>query len=132
MYSLVPLSTGFIFHFKVQVNGGTAMKGGVFTTAEMGDDNAIARHGIHGLPLSMEFPINGLHLLQGDNTVYIKLIPAGQGGTSNIAGVIYDYIRLEGPSGYSNGGVASCGIPKIWMDFLFLSSVVLLCFVPIR
>jgi rhamnogalacturonan endolyase len=52
------------------VNGGTAMNGGVFTTAEMGDDNAIARHGIHGLPLSIEFP-------------------AGQGGTSNIAGVIY-------------------------------------------
>ncbi|KAL6659620.1 hypothetical protein ACP70R_002449 [Stipagrostis hirtigluma subsp. patula] len=112
----------------VQINGGAPSKGGVFTTPEMGDDNAILRHGIHGLQWSFEFVIKGDLLLQGDNTIYIKLTPAGSGGPDSVAGVMYDYIRLEGPS----GGIASCGVPNlapkghIWMEILFASLVVFL------
>ncbi|CAN6372045.1 unnamed protein product [Urochloa humidicola] len=114
---------------QVQVNGGTRGSGGVFTTPEMGDDKAIARHGIHGLQWSLEFAIPGHQLLQGDNTIDMKLTQTGPAAPAKIAGVMYDYIRLEGPS---SGGVASFSIPKlvpldrVWMGILFLSSVTFL------
>ncbi|KAK3118796.1 hypothetical protein QOZ80_9BG0708030 [Eleusine coracana subsp. coracana] len=132
IYTLrVALSASERCRLQVQVNRGAATSGD-FITPEMGDDNAIARHGIHGLQWSFEFAIRGLLLLQGDNIIYINLIPVGRRGPSNIAGVIYDYIRLEAPSSrYSNGGVASCGVPKM-MDVLFLFFVVLLCSAPIQ
>uniref|UniRef100_A0A0A9A2W2 Rhamnogalacturonan endolyase n=1 Tax=Arundo donax TaxID=35708 RepID=A0A0A9A2W2_ARUDO len=132
IYTLrIALAASETCRLQVQVNGGTARRGGVFAMPEMGDDNAISRHGIHGAQWSLEFAIRGQLLFQGDNTIYMNLALAGTGGPAKVAGVMYDYIRLEGPSS-STGGVASCGVPKlapsgrIWMEILFLYSVVFL------
>lgn len=65
----------------------------LFSTGLIGLDNAIARHGIHGLhwPYSIEVPS---HLLvQGQNTIYLRQ----SRGEGLFEGVMYDYIRLEGP-----------------------------------
>ncbi|KAK9069437.1 hypothetical protein SSX86_011341 [Deinandra increscens subsp. villosa] len=64
-----------------------------FTTGLIGRDNAIARHGIHGL--YWLYSINVLHsqLLAGRNAMYITQTR----GSSPFKGVMYDYIRLEKP-----------------------------------
>lgn len=107
------------------MNGGARGSGGdVFTTQGMGDDNAIARHGIHGLQWSLKFEIAGHLLIQGNNTIDMKLTQTGQAASAKIAGVMYDYIRLEGPS---SGGVKKLApLDRIWMGILFLSLAALL------
>jgi rhamnogalacturonan endolyase len=77
----------------VRVNG----RGGVFTSPNSGDSNAIARHGIHGVQLDLEFPVKGYLLNQGENNISITQPSA----VSIFNGLIYDYIRLEGPTGSS-------------------------------
>ncbi|XP_021316533.1 probable rhamnogalacturonate lyase B [Sorghum bicolor] len=118
---------------QVQVNddGDDARRGGVFTAAgdmAMGDDNAITRHGIHGMQRSLEFAVGGHLLRRGGNTIGLKLISHQQGpeGPAMVAGVMYDYIRLEGPP--SSRGVASRGVPlhRVWVQILLVSS--LACF----
>ncbi|CAL4987968.1 unnamed protein product [Urochloa decumbens] len=109
---------------QVQVNRGARGGVGVFTTPDMGDDNAVARHGIHGLQWSLEFAIPGHQLLQGDNTIDMKLAQTGSAAQAKIVGVMYDYIRLEGPS---SGGVPKLApLDRVWMGVLFLSSVAFL------
>lgn len=79
---------------KVRVNGGGADGSGVFTWPELlGDNNAIARHGIRGSMWSVDMAIRGGLLEEGDNTVYITQTSA----LNVFVGVMYDYIRLEGP-----------------------------------
>ncbi|PUZ44957.1 hypothetical protein GQ55_8G181500 [Panicum hallii var. hallii] len=118
----IALAASETCRLQVQVNGG----GGVFTTPVMGDDNAIARHGIHGLQWSLEFAIGGHLLVQGDNAIDIKVAQAGAGGpaAARISGVMYDYIRLEGPS--SGGALKLAPIGRVWMEILFLCSVAFL------
>ncbi|RLM69771.1 rhamnogalacturonate lyase-like [Panicum miliaceum] len=118
----IALAASETCRLQVQVNGG----GGVFTTPVMGDDNAIARHGIHGLQWSLDFAIGGHLLVQGDNAIDIKVAQAGAGGPAEarIAGVMYDYIRLEGPS--SGGAPKLVPIGRVWMEILFLCSVAFL------
>ena len=107
------------------MNGGARRDGsGVFTTPEMGDDNAVARHGIHGLQWSLEFAIGGHLLLQGGNAIDIKVAGAGGPAADRIAGVMYDYIRLEGPS--SGGVLKIAPLGRVWMGVLFGSSVAFL------
>ncbi|KAL2893049.1 Rhamnogalacturonate lyase [Bienertia sinuspersici] len=65
----------------------------VFTTGLIGKDNAIARHGIHGLYRLYTADIQGTMLVQGDNTIYLTQARGG----SPVVGIMYDYIRLEGP-----------------------------------
>ncbi|KAL6641954.1 hypothetical protein ACP70R_020135 [Stipagrostis hirtigluma subsp. patula] len=79
---------------QVLVNVGSRT-GSVFTTPELGDGNAIARHGIHGVHWSFEFAIRGYLLSEGENTISITQTMA----FDEFMGVMYDYIRLEGPSG---------------------------------
>ncbi|XP_071711956.1 uncharacterized protein [Rutidosis leptorrhynchoides] len=64
-----------------------------FTTGLIGRDNAIARHGIHGL--YWLYGINVMHtqLRAGRNIMYLSQTR----GLSPFRGVMYDYIRLEGP-----------------------------------
>ncbi|XP_047336187.1 probable rhamnogalacturonate lyase B [Impatiens glandulifera] len=71
-----------------------------FTTGFIGKDNAIARHGIHGIYLLFIVSISpSSKLVNGRNIVYLKQ----SRGSSPFRGVMYDYIRLEGPqSAYSN------------------------------
>jgi len=66
-----------------------------FTTGLIGRDNAIARHGIHGLYWLFNINVNSAWLVQGMNTIYLKQ-PRNQ---SPFQGLMYDYLRLEEPCG---------------------------------
>lgn len=66
-----------------------------FTTGLIGKDNTIARHGIHGLYWLFNIDVSGAWLVQGMNTIYLKQ-PRNQ---SPFQGLMYDYLRMEGPSG---------------------------------
>ncbi|TVU20081.1 hypothetical protein EJB05_36273, partial [Eragrostis curvula] len=94
-YSLrIALAMSHMSTLQVQVNDG-AGEGRVFTWPELlGDNNAIARHGIRGTQWSLDMAIQGEVLNEGDNTIYITQTSV----LNNLVGVMYDYIRLEGPS----------------------------------
>ncbi|KAH6837611.1 Rhamnogalacturonate lyase family protein [Perilla frutescens var. hirtella] len=65
----------------------------LFSTGRIGRDNAIARHGIHGLYRLYNVTISGSQLKEGTNTIYLT-----QSRPSNpFFGVMYDYIRFEAP-----------------------------------
>ncbi|RLM60827.1 hypothetical protein C2845_PM14G21280 [Panicum miliaceum] len=66
-----------------------------FATGLIGRDNAIARHGIHGLYWLFNINVDSAWLVQGMNTIYLKQ-PRNQ---SPFQGLMYDYLRLEGPCG---------------------------------
>jgi len=121
----IAIAASEMCRLQVQVNG-DARRGGVFTTPDMGDDNAITRHGIHGMQRNLEFAVGGHLLRQGDNTIGLKLMPQqGPEGPAMVAGVMYDYIRLEGPP---SSGAASRGVPtwpsldRILVEILFWPS----------
>ncbi|KAK6923249.1 Rhamnogalacturonan lyase, domain II [Dillenia turbinata] len=63
------------------------------TTKFVGKDNAIARHGIHGLYWLFSFEVPSTLLLEGNNTIYLLQ----NRNQSKFSGVMYDYLRLEGP-----------------------------------
>lgn len=66
----------------------------LFSTGEIGDDNAIARHGIHGIYWLFTVDIPGDQLVEGDiNTIYLTQSKS----SSPFQGIMYDYIRLEAP-----------------------------------
>ncbi|KAL3845757.1 hypothetical protein ACJIZ3_003160 [Penstemon smallii] len=64
-----------------------------FSSGLIGKDNAIARHGIHGLYWLFNVEIRGTLLDKGDNTIYLTQANA----TNPFQGVMYDYIRFEAP-----------------------------------
>nr|XP_043636747.1 rhamnogalacturonate lyase-like [Erigeron canadensis] len=67
----------------------------LFSTGIIGGDNAIARHGIHGLYWLFSIDISYSYLLSNKmNAIYLT---QAIGGTP-FRGVMYDYIRLEGPT----------------------------------
>ncbi|KAK3017900.1 hypothetical protein RJ639_005206 [Escallonia herrerae] len=66
-----------------------------FTTGLIGKDNAIARHGIHGLYWLFSVEVKGSKLVKGTNTIFLKQSRDGD----TFRGIMYDYIRLEGPVG---------------------------------
>ncbi|WVZ11500.1 hypothetical protein V8G54_016030 [Vigna mungo] len=66
-----------------------------FTTEELiGDDNAIARHGIHGLYELYSVGVDSNQLVKGKNTIYLTQSNA----KTPFEGIMYDYIRLESPT----------------------------------
>ncbi|KAK4434255.1 hypothetical protein Salat_0588300 [Sesamum alatum] len=65
----------------------------LFTSGLIGKDNAIARHGIHGLYWLFNVEVPGASLVKGVNTIYLTQANA----TGPFQGVMYDYIRLESP-----------------------------------
>ncbi|XP_073275004.1 uncharacterized protein [Primulina huaijiensis] len=65
-----------------------------FTTRRIGRDNAIARHGIHGLYSLYSVKFSGFQLVNGRNTIYLKQ----SRDEGPFIGIMYDYIRFEGPS----------------------------------
>ncbi|GAB2292196.1 hypothetical protein Dimus_026447 [Dionaea muscipula] len=78
---------------EVRVNDPMA-KPPVFTTGRIGRDNAIARHGIHGLYWLFSVDIQASLLVQDDaNIIFLTQ----SNGTGPFVGLMYDYIRLEGP-----------------------------------
>ncbi|CAD6254960.1 unnamed protein product [Miscanthus lutarioriparius] len=89
----IALAAAQMSRLTVRVNG-RATREAVFSTPEFGDGNAIARHGIHGgVQWSFEFPIRGYLLQQGKNSISITQTRA----FGPFLGVMYDYLRLEGP-----------------------------------
>ncbi|PHT84388.1 hypothetical protein T459_12831 [Capsicum annuum] len=69
----------------------------LFSSGVIGKDNAIARHGIHGLYWLFNVNLQGSVLIEGENTIYLTQANA----TSPFQGIMYDYIRLEGPPFYN-------------------------------
>ncbi|EFJ05333.1 hypothetical protein SELMODRAFT_431693 [Selaginella moellendorffii] len=65
-----------------------------FVTGMFGRDNAIARHGIHGLYRLYSVDIKGGLLKRGDNSIYLTQANS----RSPFVGVLYDHIRFEAPS----------------------------------
>ncbi|XP_050234926.1 probable rhamnogalacturonate lyase B [Mercurialis annua] len=65
----------------------------IFASGMIGKDNSIARHGIHGLYWLYNVDVAGARLVQGDNTVFLTQPRS----ISPFQGIMYDYIRLEGP-----------------------------------
>ncbi|PSS31545.1 Rhamnogalacturonate lyase [Actinidia chinensis var. chinensis] len=70
----------------------------LFSSRAIGGDNAIARHGIHGLYWLFNVDVQSNELLQGDNTIYLTQAK----NSSPFQGIMYDYIRLEGPPSTSS------------------------------
>ncbi|CAA2974361.1 probable rhamnogalacturonate lyase B [Olea europaea subsp. europaea] len=65
-----------------------------FSTGQIGKDNAIARHGIHGLYSMYSIGIAGSRLIDGRNTIFLT-----QARTAGpFIGIMYDYLRFEGPA----------------------------------
>jgi len=64
-----------------------------FSTGVIGGDNAIARHGIHGLYWLYSIDVASNLLQEGKNIIHLRQSRS----TSQFQGVMYDYLRLEGP-----------------------------------
>lgn len=88
----VAIASATLAELQVRVNDPTANRP-IFTTGLIGRDNAIARHGIHGLYLLYHVNIPGSRFIEGENTIFLKQPRC----TSPFQGIMYDYIRLEGP-----------------------------------
>lgn len=68
----------------------------LFSTGIIGGDNAISRHGIHGLQWLFNIDIKEKFLYSNEeNAIYLTKINEG---IIFPGGVMYDYIRLEGPT----------------------------------
>ncbi|EYU30909.1 hypothetical protein ABFS82_08G217700 [Erythranthe guttata] len=79
---------------EVQVRVNNPNSAALFTTRLIGKDNAIARHGIHGLYHLFSIDIPGTQLVVGKNTIFLTQARS----ISPFCEVMYDYIRLEGPA----------------------------------
>ncbi|XWS25412.1 hypothetical protein CRYUN_Cryun27aG0066000 [Craigia yunnanensis] len=90
-----------VHHFcdlvEVRVNDPDAISP-LFSSGQIGKDNTIARHGIHGLYRLYNVDISGNLLLEGDNTIFLTQPKS----TSPFQGIMYDYIRLEGHTSNRN------------------------------
>ncbi|XP_030542774.2 probable rhamnogalacturonate lyase B isoform X1 [Rhodamnia argentea] len=92
-YKLRPaLATANVAQLEVRINDPQANPP-LFSSGVIGHDNTIARHGIHGLYRSYVVDIPGAQLAAGDNTVFLSQTMS----TSPLQGIMYDYIRFEGP-----------------------------------
>ncbi|KAL8494755.1 hypothetical protein ACS0TY_025558 [Phlomoides rotata] len=93
MYKLrVAIASASLAELQVRVNNPQANRP-LFSSGLIGRDNAIARHGIHGIYWLYSIDIQGGVLVQGENTIYFTQ-PRNQ---SPFQGLMYDYIRLEAP-----------------------------------
>ncbi|XP_061372085.1 uncharacterized protein LOC133314604 isoform X2 [Gastrolobium bilobum] len=88
----VALASATLAELQIRINDPNARRP-LFTTGLIGRDNSIARHGIHGLYWLYNVNIPGSFLIEGTNTIYFTQPRC----TSPFQGIMYDYIRLEGP-----------------------------------
>ncbi|XP_039009632.1 rhamnogalacturonate lyase-like [Hibiscus syriacus] len=65
-----------------------------FTTSRVGCDNAVPRHGIHGLYRFYSINVPGNKFQRGENTIFLTQTRS----KDPFEAVMYDYIRLEGPA----------------------------------
>ncbi|XP_018459993.2 uncharacterized protein LOC108830922 [Raphanus sativus] len=75
----------------VRINGPTSKS--IFMIELIGQDNAIARHGIHGLYKLYDINVGGNLLRVGNNTIFLTQ----DRRWGSFTGVMYDYLRLESP-----------------------------------
>ncbi|KAF5740131.1 Rhamnogalacturonate lyase family protein [Tripterygium wilfordii] len=87
----VAIAGAELSHLQVRVNNPNGTP--VFSSGLFGRDNSIARHGIHGLYFLFNIDVPGAQLVVGDNTIFLTQ-PSSNGA---FQGIMYDYIRLEGP-----------------------------------
>ncbi|CAI9116110.1 OLC1v1017178C1 [Oldenlandia corymbosa var. corymbosa] len=88
----IALASAHNSDLQVRVNDATENPP-LFSSGVIGSDNAIARHGIHGIYWLFNIDIPGSKLLKGDNTIFLTQAKSN----SPFQGVMYDYIRLESP-----------------------------------
>lgn len=69
----------------------------VFDTTQYGRDNAVARHGIHGLYKLWAIDVDAKLLQVGHNSFFLTQRKA----TGPFTAVLYDYLRLEAPGSSS-------------------------------
>eukprot|EP00249_Psilotum_nudum_P013398 c24306_g1_i4 orf=1-1167(+) len=72
----------------------------LFDTMQVGRDNAIARHGIHGLYFLFNVDVPSSWLRGGENILFLTQRKA----SSIFCGVMYDYLRLEEPPAQEEEG----------------------------
>nr|XP_017237060.1 PREDICTED: probable rhamnogalacturonate lyase B isoform X2 [Daucus carota subsp. sativus] len=65
----------------------------VFEVQMLGMDNAVCRHGIHGLYRLFNIDVSSELLTVGDNSILLTQAREGDA----LCGVLYDYLRLEAP-----------------------------------
>lgn len=88
----VALASATLAELQIRVNDPNTRRP-LFSSGLIGRDNAIARHGIHGLYWLYHVNIPGSLLVQGENTIYLRQ-PRNQSPWQNL---MYDYLRLEAP-----------------------------------
>ncbi|XP_044460522.1 probable rhamnogalacturonate lyase B [Mangifera indica] len=69
-----------------------------FEEMNLGMDNTVCRHGIHGLYRLFSFDVSSVLLIKGDNSMFLTQARGGD----PLCGVLYDYIRLEAPASSVN------------------------------
>ncbi|WZZ79931.1 probable rhamnogalacturonate lyase B [Brassica napus] len=88
----IALATSNVAELQVRVNN-VSVDPPLFTTGQIGKDNTIARHGIHGLYWLYSVDVPASSLCPGNNSIYLTQPLA----ISPFQGFMYDYIRLEYP-----------------------------------
>nr|POF25716.1 rhamnogalacturonate lyase [Quercus suber] len=88
----VALATAHNSDLQVRINDPAANP--LFSSGVIGKDNTIARHGIHGLYWLFEVGVPGTQVAKGNNTIFLT---QAHPSNSPFQGLMYDYIRLEGP-----------------------------------
>ncbi|XP_073012328.1 uncharacterized protein [Typha latifolia] len=89
----VALASATLSELQVRFND-SAANPAHFTTGLIGRDNSIARHGIHGLYRLYTVDVRSTWLVEGENTIFLTQPRC----SSPFQGIMYDYIRMEGPS----------------------------------
>ncbi|KAL0697532.1 hypothetical protein Bca4012_053654 [Brassica carinata] len=88
----IALATSNVAELQVRVND-VSVDPPLFTTGQIGKDNTIARHGIHGLYWLYSVSVPASSLGPGCNSIFLTQPLA----ISPFQGLMYDYIRLEYP-----------------------------------
>ncbi|KAL9384242.1 hypothetical protein Peur_024565 [Populus x canadensis] len=70
----------------------------VFQVMNLGAENAVCRHGIHGLYRLFSIDIPSSLLINGDNSMFLVQARVGDA----LCGIFYDYLRLEAPASPAN------------------------------
>ncbi|KAH0989074.1 hypothetical protein GBA52_000557 [Prunus armeniaca] len=112
----ISLATANIAELQIRINDPKADPP-LFTTGVIGKDNTILRHGIHGLYWLYSIDIPATLLVEGNNTLFLTQ-PISNSPLAAFHGLMYDYIRLEGPpsSTSTRGVVMDNGILQVTLS----------------
>ncbi|KAK1276228.1 hypothetical protein QJS04_geneDACA005763 [Acorus gramineus] len=93
----VALASAVFSELQVRFNNMDATRAH-FSTGLIGKDNAIARHGDHGIYWPFNISVQSAWLMEGENTIFLTQAR----GSGLFQGIMYDYIRFEGPPSVEN------------------------------